>query len=354
MPDRPRTPASTRYDGHRPARPRRSPGARPDPAPGPRARQAGGRACVGAGDRVGGAPGPPRRRRAAGDRDRTAGERRARRPGDEPRDAARAAAQARTTRDRPRARGRARTRRRGRRRGRGARRQARGDRCGRGVDRARLPDRIGRGGAAGLHQHPPGARLRRSGGGRGARRRAGLRPGGDAAPAARERGVRVREPDRAAPHRQRARGVRRRPALSRPRGRRPPRGARVLLQRLRATGEEPRGVGRRDPSRHADPGGRLPRRLRPRSRRRAPGRRLGTRGDSRSRSRCDRGNVGIRARARGDRGIAREPRRAVRHLEERGVAVHGRLRRARSRAAPRRRRPVRGGRRPLVPIDRPR
>ena len=77
-----------------------------------------------------------------------------------------------------------------------------------------------------------------------------------------------------------ARGrVRRRPAVPRPRGRRPAGDARVLLQRLRGPGPESRRVRRaRLPARRAGPGGRLPRRLRgTTSRRELPDGRLGGR-----------------------------------------------------------------------------
>ena len=72
-------------------------------------------------------------------------------------------------------------------------------------------------------------------------------------PSTRQRRVRVGQPDRAAPHRQRPRRVRRRPALPRPRGGRPRGDARVLLQRLRGAGPQPRRVGRRDPPRRPVP-----------------------------------------------------------------------------------------------------
>ena len=99
--------------------------------------------------------------------------------------------------------------------------------------------------------------------------------------AGRQRRVRVRQSDRAAPHRQRARRLRRRPALPRARGGRPARDARVLLQRLRRPDPEPRRVGRGAPARRAGAGGRLPGRLRRRDRRRAARRRLGG-GDDRA------------------------------------------------------------------------
>ena len=66
-------------------------------------------------------------------------------------------------------------------------------------------------------------------------------------PPQRQRRVRVGQPDRAAHRRQRARRVRRRPALPGPRGRRPAGHARVLLQRLGRAGDAPRRVGARDP-----------------------------------------------------------------------------------------------------------
>ena len=65
-----------------------------------------------------------------------------------------------------------------------------------------------------------------------------------AQPTAHQRGVRLGQPDRPAPHRQRARRVRGRPPLPRARGGRPPGHARVLLQRLRGPGPPPWRVGR--------------------------------------------------------------------------------------------------------------
>ena len=65
----------------------------------------------------------------------------------------------------------------------------------------------------------------------------------------RQRRVRLGQPDRAAPRRQRPRRVHRRPAQPRPRGRRPARHARVLLQRLGRPDPQPRRVGRRAPAR---------------------------------------------------------------------------------------------------------
>ena len=98
-----------------------------------------------------------------------------------------------------------------------------------------------------------------------------------AGPAARgERRVRLGQPDRSADDRQRARRVHRRPAVPGPRGRRPARDARVLLQRLRRP--DRRTSARRSsahPARRAGPRGRLPRRLRRRPRGRRPRRRLG-------------------------------------------------------------------------------
>ena len=84
-------------------------------------------------------------------------------------------------------------------------------------------------------------------------------------PRARQRRVRVGQPDRSADDRQRPRRVRRRPAVPRPRGRRPARHARVLLQRLRRPGRQARRLGAGAPARRAGPRGRLPRRLRRRT-----------------------------------------------------------------------------------------
>ena len=95
------------------------------------------------------------------------------------------------------------------------------------------------------------------------RRAGGLGPGRADPAARRQRRVRVGQPDRPADHRQRARRVHRRPAEPGPRGRRPARHARVLLQRLgrrRSTtsGASVAAIRRGEPV----PGGRLPGRLR--------------------------------------------------------------------------------------------
>ena len=69
------------------------------------------------------------------------------------------------------------------------------------------------------------------------------------APAEGQRRVRVGQPDRPAARRQRPRRLRRRPALSSPRSRRPAGHARVLLQRLGRTDRQPRRIGRGHPAR---------------------------------------------------------------------------------------------------------
>ena len=94
------------------------------------------------------------------------------------------------------------------------------------------------------------------------RRPGGLGPFPARVAAQRRRRVRVGEPDGAAPHRQRARRLRRRPPEPRPRGRRAGGDARVLLQRLRRPGAQARRVRARDAERGAGPRRRLPRRLR--------------------------------------------------------------------------------------------
>ena len=87
----------------------------------------------------------------------------------------------------------------------------------------------------------------------------------------RQRRVRVGQPDRPAHHRQRARGVHRRPAEPCPGGRRPAGDARVLLQRLRRPDRQPRRVGRGRQTRRACPRGRVPgRRTSPSSPRTCP------------------------------------------------------------------------------------
>ena len=191
-------------------------------------------------------------------------------------------------------------------------------------------------------------------------RRLGPRPGGRPAP--RQRRVRLREPDRAPPHRQRPRRLRRRPPLPRPRGGRPRGHARVLLQRLRGPGAEPR---RRRSSRSAaataipEDGYRgayvhdlAPRDLpadvgRPR---RPPGTRRRRRG-----ARDAAWIVGEWASERVRAGIEASlatPRRPLRRLEERGLALPRGLGRAGGRAPARLGPPLRAGRRALVPLDR--
>ena len=125
-----------------------------------------------------------------------------------------------------------------------------------------------------------------AGGGR--RWRAGgrrpLRPAEPGPAAAGERGVRIGQPHGAAAHRQRARRVRGRPALSRPRGRRAPGHARVLLQRLRGPGPPPRRLRLRAAGGSAGARRGVPRRLRGRTR--ARGARDRPRGRRRPRCRC--------------------------------------------------------------------
>ncbi len=134
---------------------------------------------------------------------------------------------------------------------------------------------LGRGRGAGLHQPAPGARVRGRRPRRCPLRRLDLRAADVRPPAPRQRRVRVRQPDRPAAHRERARRLRRRPPLSRARGRRASRHARVLLQRLRRPGPRPWCLGAGTPGRPAAARGGLSRGLCGRARGRATGRRLG-------------------------------------------------------------------------------
>ena len=137
-----------------------------------------------------------------------------------------------------------------------------------------------------------------------------------------QRRVRVGQPDRAADRRQRARRLRRRPAVPRPRGRRPDGDARVLLQRLgraRSThlGASVVALRRGEPVPEDGYKGAYVEDLA----RDAPGRRRGRprRPTARTPARGRR-RVGERARPRGHRGEPRAARRPLRRLEERGVA----------------------------------
>ena len=127
----------------------------------------------------------------------------------------------------------------------------------------RLALRVGGRGAARLRQ--PALRRRAA---RGARRRdpRPARPTGVASAAAQPERINVEfvSANPTGPlHIGNARGrVRRRPPEPRPRGGRPRADARVLLQRLRRAGPQPRGERRRDPGRPGSARGRLPRRLR--------------------------------------------------------------------------------------------
>ena len=163
--------------------------------------------------------------------------------------------------------------------------------------------------------------------------------------------VRLGEPDRAADRRQRAGGVRRRPAQPCPRGRRPGGDTRVLLQRL----------GRRRSRSWA--------RRSPRSPAASPSRRTattaGTCATSRRPCRPTCGNArwpamrrstrssgpGRPARPRGHRGEPRTSGRPFRRLDDRGVAPRGRLGRAGGRPPARQRPHLRARWRAVVPRD---
>ena len=123
-----------------------------------------------------------------------------------------------------------------------------------------------RGRRPGLHQRPPRALVPRGHARRGARGGRRLRAGAARRAAARERRVRLGQPDRPADGRQRARRVRRRPALPRARGRRPSRHARVLLQRLGHAGAGARRIGRGAAAGRGAARGGVPRRVRRRPR----------------------------------------------------------------------------------------
>ena len=143
-----------------------------------------------------------------------------------------------------------------------------------GTPRERLgvTDRGGRGRSARVHQPPAADRALwpRSSTAILAEPR-GLGSGRAGRAARGQRRVRLGQPDRPAHDRQRARRLHRRPAQPRPRGRRPGRDARVLLQRLRGADPQPRA--RR--SRPSGAASRCPRRATrattsPTSRRRSP------------------------------------------------------------------------------------
>ena len=134
-------------------------------------------------------------------------------------------------------------------------------------------------------------------------RRLGPDPGREPAP--RQRGVRVRQPDRAAHRGQRAGRLRRRPAVPGARGGRPGGHARVLLQRLGDADRAPRRVGGGRPARRARARGRVQGRLRRGPREGAAGRRLGA-GVGTGRGRAGhRRPLGRDARAGDDRGVPR-------------------------------------------------
>ena len=266
-------------------------------------------------------------------RGRAAGEGRARRPRDEPRDEARPAAAPPAARDR---------------RGHRRRRSAATTRHAGGGPIASAAVA-----AARVHQPPPRRRRARGDRRRDPRVARDVGPGRADPAAERQRRVRLGQPDRAADDRQRARRVRRRPALPGPRGRRPDGHARVLLQRLGRPGRQPRA--RR--SWRCGEASRSPRTAttaptsttsRPRSpttsgrRRRAEGADAGA-------------VVGHWAAGPGpgrDRGEPRAARRPLRRLEERGLAPRRGLGRAGDRAPAGGRPPLRAGRRAVVPLDR--
>ena len=127
-----------------------------------------------------------------------------------------------------------------------------------GRRRSGQPDRRRRGRRTRLPQ-PAAARRRAGGDGRGdPGRPVELGPdGGRGHGPLRQRRVRLGQPDRAAPRRQRPRRVHRRPAQPRPRGGRPAGHARVLLQRLGRPDPEPRRVRRGASPGRAGPRGRL-------------------------------------------------------------------------------------------------
>ena len=182
------------------------------------------------------------------------------------------------------------------------------------------------------------------------------RPASGAGPARQPRAVNVEfvsaNPTGPLHGRQRARRVRRRPPLPRSRGGRPAGHPRVLLQRLGGAGPQPRRLRPGDPRGRADPGGRLPRRVRRRARAGAAGRGRGRRGragadgaDVVGRWASDRIRTGIEASL-----AALGVRFDVWKI--RGLASRRRLGRSRDRAPARRRPPLRARRRDVVPLDR--
>ena len=161
----------------------------------------------------------------------------------------------------------------------------------------------------------------------------------DRAARADQRRVRVGQPDRAAPRRQRPGGVRRRPPLPGPRGGRPHASTREYYFNDFGA-PDPASSGRRvaaaPRTARTGPRGRLPRRLRRRPRRATfpadtweaadrPGRRP------------DRvvGRWASETGPGGHRGAPGDARRPLRRLEERGLAPHRGLGRAGDRAPPR-------------------
>ena len=177
-----------------------------------------------------------------------------------------------------------------------------------------------------------------------------VRPGDSRAGHARQRRVRVGQPDGSTHGRERARCLRRRPPEPGARGGRSSRDARVLLQRLGPPGPRPRCVGCGAPSGRGAPRGGLPGRLRGRPRARLPA----DVWEAATAAGADRdGVLGAWAggRPRRHRGQPGAPGRPLRRLEERGEPARGRLGGPRRRAAPRGRSCLRGGRRDLVPLD---
>ena len=220
---------------------------------------------------------------------------------------------------------------------------------------ATLADRVGRGRAARASStcaSPTGALEATIDAVLGATRRVGPRRRRSGR-ATGQRRVRVGQPDRAADHRQRPRRVRRRPAQPGPRGRRPAGHARVLLQRLGRPGHEPRRVGRRDPTRRADPRGRLPRRLRRRARAASSPTTSGPRPTAPGADPAD--VVGRWAAARRPRAGSRRPSSGSASTSTSGRprrSLHDeRLGRPGDRAAPGGRPRLRAGRRAVVPLD---
>ncbi len=180
----------------------------------------------------------------------------------------------------------------------------------------------------------------------------GLGSGAGRRPASRERRVRLGQPDRSADDRQRPRGLRRRPALPGPRGRRAAGHPRVLLQRFRDPGLEAGRERHRDPPRRAGPRGRLPRRVRRRAGRRRCPTRSGPRRPEPSadatgivgRWASERVRAGIEA-SLAHLGVRFDVWTTERSLHDEGWVEPGR------RAAARGRSRLRAGRRPVVPLD---